>query len=185
MVSFEQHDDECCQQYHTEGAQGSSSGNVSSEQMSNELVTCREKLAKTEEQMRYLAADFDNFRRNVTKERAHWARGAQIKIFEELVGIVDDFSRAIADFQKMSAISDAERARFVGLELVYKNISKLFETHGVTEIPTNVPFNPELHEALMQVAAEGKVPGSIVDVVQKGYMMKDVVIRPAKVSVAQ
>lgn len=178
MVHFE-HDNEQGNQ------QQSSHEPEASSQAQSELAACKEKLAKTEEQMRYLAADFDNFRRNVSKERAQWARLAQTKIFEDLVGIADDFSRALSDFQKISDISVTEKARFAGLELVYKNLMKFFEQQGITEIATNVAFNPQLHEAVMQVDAPGKEAGTIIDVVQKGYMHKDVVVRPARVTVAK
>lgn len=152
----------------------------------NELVSCKEQLAKSEEKYKYLTADFDNFRRNVAKERVQWTNAAQIKIFEDLVGIIDDFSRAVEDFKKQAdQLSEAEKARFAGVELVYKNFLKFLSQHSVVEVPTDGSFNPHMHEALMQVAAEGKAPGTIVVVLQKGYMRKDTVIRPAKVSVAQ
>jgi len=155
-----------------------------------ELALCKENLAKAQEKYVYLNADFDNFRRNMTKERAQWTRSAQTKIFEDLVSVIDDFSLAIADFQKQAAspdvqMSESEKARFQGIELVYKNFLKFLELHGITEVPTSGAFNPTMHEALVQVAAEDKKSGDIVAVLQKGYMHKDVVIRPAKVSVAQ
>lgn len=177
--------EECC--HHHEPEMASETKQSECEQ---ELAVCKENLAKAQEKYMYLNADFENFRRNMTKERAQWTRSAQIKIFEDLIGIIDDFSLAIADFQKQAAssamqISESEKARFQGVELVYKNFLKFLDLHGITEVPTDGAFNPHMHEALVQVPTEGKESGSIVAVLQKGYMHKDVVIRPAKVSVAQ
>ena len=180
MIHFE-HDD-CCNNHGSEHNQNHEAQHTGCEQ---ELVTLKEKLAKSEEKYIYLNADFENYRRNVVKERAQWALMAQNKIFEGLIVVVDDLSRAVEDFNRVSDISEVEKARFQGVELVYKNFVRFLAQHDVSEIPTQGVFNPQLHEALMQVDAEGKVSGDIVAVLQKGYMHKDVVIRPAKVSVAR
>lgn len=179
MMHFEH--DECCN-HQGEQAQKPEISHTTCEQ---ELAACKEKLAKSEEKYIYLQADFENFRRNVVKERSQWAQMAQNRIFEGLITIVDDLSRAVEDFNRLSDSSDAEKARFQGVELVYKNFLRFLAQHEVTEIPTHGTFDPKLHEALMQVQAEGKKSGDIVAVLQKGYMHKDVVLRPAKVSVAQ
>jgi molecular chaperone GrpE len=183
MICFE-HDD-CCK--HTSNEQGHDCVSEAASQVTvceQELMACKEKLAKAEERYIYLNADFENFRRNVTKERAQWAQMAQNRIFEGLVVIVDDLSRAVEDFNRLTDISESEKARFNGVELVYKNFLRFLQQHEVTEITTQGLFNPHMHEALMQVDVEGKQSGEIVAVLQKGYMHKDVVIRPAKVSVA-
>lgn len=180
MIYFEH--DECCNNHGAEQSQNHEGPKNNCEQ---ELAACKEKLSKAEEKYMYLNADFDNFRRNVVKERAQWAHMAQNRIFEGLIVVVDDLSRAVEDFNRLSDISDAEKARFQGVELVYKNLLRFLGQHDVVEVPTHGAFNPQLHEALMQVEAEGKKSGDIVAVLQKGYMHKEVVIRPAKVSVAQ
>lgn len=168
--------DECCDLMNEHSNQFST----------NDLTACQEKLAKSEEQYRYLQADFENFRRNMAKERVYWTNTAQIKIFEDLLPVIDDFARAVEDYQKQSdSFSEIEKARFTGIELVYKNFLKFLSANNIVEVPTNVPFNPRMHEALMQVVAEDKKTGEVVAVLQKGYMRNDVVIRPAKVSVAQ
>jgi molecular chaperone GrpE len=145
------------------------------EQDQKELIKCQEALAKSQEQLRYLQADFENFRRNVTRERMQWARAAQIPFVEDLISIRDDIERALAQMQH-----DRE-----GIELVYRNLSHLLAKHGVTEITAEGVFDPVQHEALVQVEAENMPAGTIVQVLQKGYMFKDAVVRPAKVSVAK
>lgn len=174
--------DDCCNNHVNENGSAQES-QVSSQQQ--EVLACKEKLAKAEEKYIYLNADFENFRRNTVKERAQWARMAQTRIFEGLVDIVDDLGRAVEDFNKANDATDQEKARFQGVELTYKNLLRFLELHEVSVISTEGAFNPQLHEALMQVEGEGKAPGQIVAVLQRGYMHKDVVIRPAKVSVAR
>ena len=143
---------------------------------SQELAHCKDALAKAHEQMRYLQADFENFRRNVTRERVQWARVAQTPLLEDLITLADDLERALAQMKK----DDAQ-----GIELVYKNLMGMLAKQGVTVIPATGVFDPALHEAIAQVEAEGKEPGTVVQLLQKGYMHKETVLRPAKVSVAK
>lgn len=145
-----------------------------------ELITCKEALFKSQEQLRYLQADFENFRRHITRERAQWARMAQTTLLEDCITILDDLERAVAQMQKNGETQETE-----GVELVYKNFVRMLAKHGVTEIATQGMFNPQLHEALMQVETVDQPSGTILQTLQKGYMYKDVVLRPAKVSVAQ
>ena len=167
-----------------------SANNRSSEASSNqvteqELETCRADLAQIKERFAYLSADFDNFRRNTTKERAIWARTAQASVFKDLLMIIDDFDRAIADLEQATDLQESEVARFKGFDLIHKSFLKLLVTHEVQEIPVDIDFDPEKHEALVQVESDEKETGQIVDVLQKGYAHKGAVLRPAKVSVAK
>jgi molecular chaperone GrpE len=149
-----------------------------------ELNQCRTRLVKAEEQIKYLCADFENFRRNTEKERAIWAQSAQTQVFTDLLIIVDNFERALAELARAS-LSDGERIRFQGFELIHKEVVSLLSRYGVVEVPVNIPFDPEKHEALVQIDAPDKASGQIVDVFQKGYAFKDAILRPAKVSVAK
>lgn len=150
----------------------------------NETEICREQLNKAEERIKYLLADFENFRRNTEKERAVWVHSAQARVFIDLLTIVDNFDRAIIELSSAS-LTDVERARFQGFELISKELSALFSRYGVSEVSVAVPFDPEKHEALVQVDVADKKSGEIVSILQKGYVFKDTVLRPAKVSVAK
>jgi molecular chaperone GrpE len=149
------------------------------------LLVCQEKLSQAEARFAYLSADFDNFRRNTSKERAVWGRTAQAQIFEDLVTIVDDFDRAFNDLAHATDLQEAEVARFKGFDLIHKALIKLLAQHEVVAIEATGVFNPQHHEALVQIDAPDTASGQIVDVLQKGYMFKDMVLRPAKVSVAK
>lgn len=148
------------------------------------LKEIRDELKKTEEALKYLSADFENYRRNVAKERAQWMKNAQAGVLRDILGVVDDFERGLKELNEHIA-DDSFRNRIQGIELIYKSFLKLLHQHEVKEIDSNLSFDPRLHEAVVQVAVDGKEQGSIVQILQKGYMHKDSILRPAKVSVAQ
>jgi molecular chaperone GrpE len=147
------------------------------------LVTCQHELALWKDQYLHLNADFDNFRKRTEREKVNWIKMAQISILHDLLGIVDDFDRAFSDIQKKESSSDSQL--FVGFELIKKSLAKLLQKYDVQEIKDNEIFNPEYHEAVEQVDSPEHISGSIIAVLQKGYIFKDQVLRPAKVSVAQ
>lgn len=154
------------------------------EQGQSDSAACRAALEKSEERVRYLLADFENFRRNTEKERVLWVQSAQARIFTDLLSVIDNFERAIEELKK-GTITETERARFQGFELIYRELLNILSRYGVLEISIDGPFNPNYHEALVQVDAEGKASGEIVSVLQKGYVLKETVLRPAKVTVAR
>ncbi len=121
-----------------------------------------------------VTADFENYKRRMQKEQAQWFDLGQTKVLSSLVNVVDDFDRALASGQKDE-----------GVILIYKSLQKLLESFEVKEISGDLPFDPELHEAILSVENSGKQSGDIVEILQKGYTYKGKVLRPAKVSVAK
>lgn len=162
---------------------------TSAESCAAELALCKEQVAEAERRVLYARADFENYRRNVERDRALWITQAQAAVFKDLISVIDNFERALADIKKSGELAGdlqaADAARFQGFELMYRELVKLLATFNVTEVPTEGQFNPQFHEALMRVADSGKESGTIVAVLQKGYQIKDIVLRPAQVSVAE
>lgn len=153
-------------------------------EISPELQTCQKELAHYKERYAYLMSDFENHRRREVTETANRIARAQQAIFIDLVQIVDNFERAFAE----AATQQGDlQARLAGFEMIYKELLKLLEKHGVKQmtITEDELFDPEFHEALMHVQQEGKSSGQVVQVLQKGYLYKGAVLRPAHVSVAQ
>lgn len=149
-----------------------------------EIQALKNELAQAKERATYLSADFDNFRKRVEKDRLAISTAAQASVLADLLTIIDDFDRAFADMQQKHILEKPELATyFAGFELIYKSLQKLLAKYGVTEIDAQGQFNPELHEAVVQVDDPTKESGQIVQVLQKGYMFKGTVLRPAKVSV--
>jgi molecular chaperone GrpE len=123
------------------------------------------------------AADFENYKKRAEKERSVWVTSAQSSIFSDLLSIVDDFDRAFAQAKEDQSI--------VGFALIHKEFHKFLDKHGISEIKDATQFDPNLHEAIMNVESADHQSGTIVQVLQKGYMFKGQVLRPAKVSVAK
>jgi molecular chaperone GrpE len=124
------------------------------------------------------AADFDNFRKRVAREREELVTLANERLVKELLPILDDLERALV------AAAEHEEARLEeGVRLVHRALGSLLERNGVKEIDTNGVFDPHVHEALLAQPSEAD-EGSVIDVVQKGYTLGDRVVRPARVVVA-
>lgn len=143
------------------------------------LEACERTKQQLGEQLSYLTADFENFRRRTEKDRLQWNTFAQAEVIKKILPIVDDFDRAFHD----NTTSAQVQAHLQGFELVYKALQKTLKELKVEEITQQDHFDPELHEAVMNVAVEGKESGSVAQVLQKGYTFKGVVLRPAQVSI--
>lgn len=145
------------------------------------LDNCRRELAQMRERALYLQAEFDNYKKRVEKERTLWIESAQDALLQDVLPLVDDIERALQGLQSLPA---ELRVHSVGVEMVSKSLHKLLQKYDLEEINSLETFNPEYHEAVMQVASDKHPAGEIVTVLQKGYTRKGRVIRPAKVSVA-
>jgi molecular chaperone GrpE len=148
----------------------------------DQLTTCTVELAQLKEQYVRVTADLQNFRNRVNKERAQWARDAKIEIIGAMLPIIDDFERAVV---RKGECDQSFNAWFEGFELIYKHLCKVVHSAGVREIDCTTTFDPEVHEAVAHIASPEHAAGDIVEVFQKGYLLNEKVIRPAKVGVAK
>ena len=137
-----------------------------------------ERLAALEDQLKRVAADFDNFRKRAVRERADTVAFANERLVKELLPILDDLERALV------AAHDHEEAKLIeGVQLVHRSLETLLRREGLKEIETEGRFDPHVHEALLSQPSDAE-EGSVIEVVQKGYKLGDKVIRPARVVVA-
>ncbi len=154
------------------------------DQKQDQLQVCQSQLLQAKSQLMYMSAEFDNFRKRTEKERVNWIISAQSGVLLDLISIADDFDRALSG-QKNSESQEANNSVTTGLELIKKSISNILKKYDVQEISEITQFDPNLHEAVMQVESPDIKSGDIVAVLQKGYKFKGQVLRPAKVSVAK
>jgi molecular chaperone GrpE len=162
-----------------------SSKNVdSSKSENNALTACQEELNSWKDRCLRITADFDNFKKRTEREKSSWIKMTQANILHDLLVIVDDFERAVEEAKKNPSHEDFS-VWFQGFELTNKSLQKLLQKYDVQEIKDHDIFNPQYHEAVMQVDSSDHISGSIVAVLQKGYLFKGEVLRPAKVSVAK
>jgi len=127
-----------------------------------------------------LAADFDNYRKRVAREQQQLVVRAHERLVAELLPVLDDLERAL------SAAEVHDEATVVeGVRLVQRALVESLAREGLQEIEAQGAFDPHVHEALLAQPAEGVEPGSVLQVVQKGYRLGDRVLRPARVVVAE
>ncbi len=142
-----------------------------------ELAECKDRHLR-------LAADFDNFRRRSLKERQDLHNYASENIVKDLLPTVDNLERAVEHGRKEEQRADSENL-LQGVELTYRSLLQILTRYGVVEIEAlGKPFDPQIHEAVRRVASSEHEPGTVVEVYQKGYLLKDRLLRPAMVAVA-
>ena len=129
------------------------------------------------------AAEFDNYRKRVLKEKSELIQNGGESVISSLLPIIDDFERALQNMKK----SDDTAALKEGVELIYQKFMKTLESNGLKTIETKeADFNTDFHEAVAMIhAPNDESKGKVVDCVQKGYKLNDKVIRHAKVAVGQ
>ncbi|TCP53306.1 molecular chaperone GrpE [Tumebacillus sp. BK434] len=132
---------------------------------------------------RYLRAqaDFDNFRRRSRQEKDEFAAYANVKLIEELLPVLDTFEMAM----KTNAETDV-KSLLTGVEMVFRQLTGALEKQGLSAIEAvGQPFDPNLHEGIMQVASDEYPSNTVVQELRKGYKVKDKVVRPSMVQVSQ
>ena len=132
----------------------------------------------------YSQAEFANYKKRREFETSNMLKYSNQEIVTEILPIVDNFERAIK--LDDTNLSD-ELSKFLeGFKIIYTHLVELLKKYEVTEIDClNKPFDANVAQALMTVKLEGVEPGIVVEVLQKGYMLKDKMIRPALVKVSE
>ena len=132
-------------------------------------------------------AEAENIRRRAEKEKADASQYAVTKFARDMVGIADNFARALAAVP--APVRDAAdpqlKAVLDGVEATDRQLIQTLERYGVKAVDVSGKFDPNVHQAIAEVPGQGKPAGNIVDVVQTGYMIGDRLLRPAMVTVAK
>ncbi|MCD6132802.1 MAG: nucleotide exchange factor GrpE [Deltaproteobacteria bacterium] len=126
-----------------------------------------------------LLAEFDNFKKREEKERIRLSDVVKANVIKDFLPILDDLQKALENSrQHQSKITE-------GIELVVKKFNDILKNKGVKEIKTQGEvFNPHYHEALQVRQSDECPPNLILETLEKGYMYKDILIRPARVVVS-
>jgi len=127
-----------------------------------------------------LAADFDNFRKRVLKERVEWERQGKEKVLRGFLEIIDNLRRGLS--QPDATIGPLAE----GMRMVLSQAEFWLQQEGLERVPTvGIPFDPSIHEAVARVEDLSKVDGTIVEEVRAGYRWADRLLRPASVVVVK
>lgn len=147
----------------------------------SELEILQDDLSESKDKYLRLYSEFENFRRRTAKEKLEMVQTANESLISDLLPIIDDFERAEKSFKE----NDSDiKALKEGLDLISNKFKKVLEQKGlkVMDHKEGTDFDPEFHEAITQIPApKKKLKGKIVDVIEKGYLLKEKVVRYAKV----
>ncbi len=132
------------------------------------------------------AAELDNFRKRMRKEIEDVRLYAVAGLIRDLLEVLDNFERATISMTEMGGAQGELENLKNGVQLIHQRFREILMAQGLERIEAaGAEFDPALHEAILQVEKEGATPGQITEVVQPGYKLKDLVIRPCRVIVAR
>ncbi|RAR43983.1 nucleotide exchange factor GrpE [Paenibacillus sp. MDMC362] len=148
---------------------------------SAELEKLQAEVLEHQQRTLRVQADFDNFRRRTQKEKEDLGKYASSKLITELLPVIDNFERALQASEENPEFESFSK----GVSMIFRQLESVLATEGLTAMKSvGEPFNPEYHQAIMQVESDEYEEGIVVEEVQKGYMLKDKVLRPAMVKVS-
>jgi molecular chaperone GrpE len=167
---------------HPPREQAGEAGSEEGEARADSVESLRAEVASLEDRLLRAKAEFQNFQRRSAVERAEAIRYANADLMRSLLGAIDDFERSLeaaeADDNMVSVID--------GVRLVYENFMKALRQHGLERIDAlHQPFDPHIHQAVMQQPSDEHAPGTVIEETKKGYRLLDRVVRPASVIVSK
>ena len=147
-----------------------------------------DKLKSTEEKLLRTLAEMENQRRRFEKEREEAFEFGGFNFAKESLSLIDNIDRAIESFkndEKIKKNTDLDKI-IDGIEIVKKDLISIFKKNGINPINCiNEKFDPNFHQAMLEIENCNKETGTVVQEIQKGYMMKDRLLRPSLVGVAK
>ena len=129
-------------------------------------------------------ADFENSKRRLEKDKMNAVSYANESFAKDILAVLDSFDNALSSIEGADEENSSEVLEKMkeGVTLTHNQLKKILEKNHIKEIDCEGEFNPEVHQAIMQIESENHEVGDVVQVMQKGYTIKDRVLRPAMVS---
>jgi molecular chaperone GrpE len=148
--------------------------------LADEIVELRKERDSLHDRLLRQAAEFDNYRKRVDRERKDLGQMAAIDFVQELLPVIDDFERAL-----QTDAPGAESYR-QGLEIIHRTLMDMLRKRGVTPIDAvGTTFDPQVHQAVAYEEASDRRDGEVMEQFTRGYRLGDKLIRPAMVKVAK
>lgn len=153
------------------------------ESVKNELRKAKESSESSLNKVRYLMADFDNYRKQMEKQLASKAESIKAELLLKFLNIRDDYLRALS----VARQSKSEQVVVIeGLEGIMKNIDSLLASEGVREIEAvGTPFDPNVHDAIAYSARDDLAENTVTAEIRKGYILNGRVLRPSLVEISK
>jgi len=156
--------------------------------ISKKKESVEDKFKATEEKLLRSMAEMENQRRRFEKERQEAFEFGGFNFARESLSLLDNIDRAIVSFKNDENLKNNKDLNKIidGIEIIKKDMVSIFKKNGIEQIECiNKKFDPNFHQAMLEVENNTKEPGIIVQEIQKGYMMKDRLLRPSLVGVAK
>lgn len=142
----------------------------------------QDQLQEEENRRLRLLADYENFKRRATLDKEALQKYRAQNLLTNLIPVLDNFERALA----VEAKSDEVRSMMEGMEMIHRSLVDALKTEGLVEIEAlEQEFDPNFHQAIMTEQVEDKPSGIVLEEMQKGYILKDRVLRPTMVKVSE
>ena len=152
------------------------------------VETSEEKLKSTQEKLLRSLAEMENQRRRFEKEKQEAFEFGGFNFAAESLSLIDNIDRAITSFKNDESLKNNKDLDKIidSIEIVKKDLVSIFKKNGIVPIECiNKKFDPNFHQAMIEVENNTKEPGTVVQEIQKGYLMKDRLLRPSLVGVAK
>ncbi|MFN3843731.1 MAG: nucleotide exchange factor GrpE [Rehaibacterium terrae] len=155
-------------------------GMENTDNLAEALAAAREELARLRDERLRERAELDNQRKRMSRELEQSVRFANERLLGDLLQVLDSLEAGLS-----APGADAGKLR-EGIELTLRQLEKVTADNGLVAVdPVGQPFDPERHQAMSMVPADGQAPGTVVQVYQKGYLLNGRLLRPALVLVAK
>jgi molecular chaperone GrpE len=147
-----------------------------------ELCEAKESSENNLNKLKYMMADFDNYRKQMDKQMALKIESSKAELLLKFLNIRDDYLRAL----EMAKQSKSEAVVIEGLEVILKNLDSLLTSEGVIEIETiGTPFDPNVHDAISFSYQDDVPENTVTDEIRKGYILNNKVLRPSLVEISK
>ena len=156
------------------------------DQGADELSLLREQLEAAKQDVLYAKAETQNVRRRLEKDIVDTRTYAATGFARDILSVSDNLTRALSAIPQELREDEKMKNLVAGLDATGREIDKIFAAHGITRIAAmGLPLDPNQHQAMIEVPSAEVEPGTIVQELQAGYMIKDRLLRPAMVAVAK
>ncbi|QKG72743.1 nucleotide exchange factor GrpE [Erythrobacter mangrovi] len=156
------------------------------ESLADALGKLKDDLEAAMQDVLYARAETQNVRRRLEKEIQDARNYAATGFARDILSIADNLSRALDHIPEELRESEKSKNFIAGIEATQRELEKVFTQNGITRIAsTGMPLDPNQHQAMMEIPTADHEPGTIVQEMQAGYMLKDRLLRPAMVGVAK
>jgi len=165
---------------------GEDAEETGADDLSEAIEQLKSDLEAAKQETLYAKADTQNVRRRMEKDIADARAYAATGFARDILSVSDNLSRAVDSIPEALREDEKFKGLVAGIDATRREIDKVFGQHGVTRIAAmGLPLDPNQHQAMMEVPTDDAEPGTIVQEMQAGYMIKDRLLRPAMVGVAK